>query len=154
ATGTLANEIAREGGLGSVFWTGGKNLTDDGSFDPKFRTDGFRRGEGAPRLKLGVELDLEDFAPRYEIEIGFPVPKQTAAFPLEAQIKLEKLDFAERGRRILIMERKNAAVWTRDDTGTRRERDEALLASETALASLGGVPELVAARQALSAWRF
>ena len=43
ARGTLADEIAREGGLGSIFWAGGKNLSPDGSFDPMYRTDGYRK---------------------------------------------------------------------------------------------------------------
>ncbi|RYG95857.1 MAG: DUF2813 domain-containing protein, partial [Alphaproteobacteria bacterium] len=46
AKGTVAHELAREGGLASVFWAGGKNLTEDGSFDPMYRTDGYRAGEG------------------------------------------------------------------------------------------------------------
>ena len=46
ARGTLADEIAREGGLGSIFWAGGKNLSPDGDFDPMYRTDGYRKGEG------------------------------------------------------------------------------------------------------------
>src|SRR5690348_6684717 len=71
--GTLAEEIAREGGLGSIFWAGGKNLSQDGSFDPAFRSDGYRRDEGPPRLKLAAELELDEFTPRYEIEVGFPL---------------------------------------------------------------------------------
>lgn len=37
ATGALAAEIAREGGLQSIFWAGGRNLSPDGRFDPRYR---------------------------------------------------------------------------------------------------------------------
>ena len=79
---------------------------------------------------------------------------QSAAFPLEAQIKEERLDFAERGKRVALMERKGPTAWVRGAKGERRQADEELLASEMALAALGGIPELTAVRQALAGWRF
>lgn len=153
ARGTLADEIAREGGLASLFWAGGKNLSADGSFDPMYRTDGYRKGE-ANRLMLEVGLDASDtgIAQRYRLEVAF-APKGTAAFPNEAQIRLETLTLGQR-KPVTLMERRDAAVWARSAGGQREMVDADLLPSETALAGLGGYPEIAAVRETLLAWRF
>lgn len=157
ARGTLAAEIAREGGLAAVFWAGGANLTPDGTFDPRFRTDGPRKGD-ARRLTLearledmgaGGELDLA-----YRIELGFP-PPVAAAFSLEAQVKTETLSLLNRRRRVRLMERAGPAVTARDAAGKLTTIDSALLQSETALSQLGALlPELDTVRMALTSWRF
>lgn len=146
ATGTLASDIAREGGLGSVFWAGE------------------RKSHETPRLVLSVSLEdigggprdysLElGFAPSYEVEIGFRAPT-AAAFPLEAQIKAERLTLKHGSRPVVLMERKQGSVWARDSEGRRVLADDSLLASETALSALRGYPEIDAVRETLSAWRF
>src|SRR5690606_33920338 len=71
ALGTLAEEIAREGGLGSGFWAGGRDLTSDGSFDPRYRADGYRSHEGS-RLRLEARLYLDGRASTYSIGEAFP----------------------------------------------------------------------------------
>ncbi|MGV3577224.1 MAG: AAA family ATPase [Devosia sp.] len=155
AKGTLAEELAREGGLASVFWAGGKNLTADGSFDPKFRTDGYRAGE-AHRLTLEAEFsELESFEEglRYRIETGF-APPMAAAFPNEAQIKSELAEMRHRGKPVMLMERKGGVAWARDAGGRREIADEDLLPSEPALARLGGRPEIATLRDAILGWRF
>lgn len=155
AKGTLAEELAREGGLASVFWAGGKNLTADGSFDPKFRTDGYRAGE-AHRLTLEAEFsELEGFEEglRYRIETGF-APPMAAAFPNEAQIKSELAEMRHRGKPVMLMERKGGVAWARDANGRREIADEDLLPSEPALARLGGRPEIATLRDAILGWRF
>lgn len=151
ALGTLADEIAREGGLGSLFWAGGRNLTPDDRFDPAYRTDGYRKHEGPPRLKLGVSLDLDGIEAQYGIEIGFPTP-DSAAFPLEAQVKEERLAVTARGKPVEMMTRDGAAAWLRDADGRRQRTEQAFLSSEVALARLTGT-ELDAVRQALANWR-
>ncbi|KKB07251.1 AAA family ATPase [Devosia chinhatensis] len=153
ARGTLADEIAREGGLASIFWAGGRNLTADGSFDPQFRTDGYRKGE-AHRLALEVGLDASDtgIAQRYRIEIGFAA-KASAAFPNEAQIRREAITLAER-RPIILMERREAQVWARNEEGQRENAAIDLLASETALSRPGPYAEVAALRDTILAWRF
>jgi predicted ATPase len=157
ATGTLAAEIAREGGLQSIFFAGGRNLSPDGSFDPKYRTDGFRKNEGN-RLVLEAHMedmgDNDDLAMTYHLELGFPIKGAAAAFDLEAHVKAEELTLRSGQRNVSIMERKGPAVFARDGSGKRSERPNALLPSETALAYLGGVPALDAARTALGNWRF
>lgn len=155
AKGTLAEELAREGGLASVFWAGGKNLTGDGSFDPKFRTDGYRAGE-AHRLAFEAEFsELEGFEEglRYRIETGF-APPLSAAFPNEAQIKSELAEMRHRGKPVMLMERKGGVAWARDADGRRETADEDLLPSEPALARLGGRPEIATLRDAILGWRF
>lgn len=146
ATGTLAEDIASQGGLGSVFWAGERKASD------------------APRLNLSVSLDdigggprdysVElGFAPRYEVEIGFRAPA-TAAFPLEAQIKAERLTLKAGSRPIVLMERKQGTAWARDAEGRRVVADDNLLSNETALFALRGYPEIDAVRETLAAWRF
>lgn len=156
ARGTLADEIARDGGLASIFWAGGKNLSPDGSFDPMYRADGYRRGEGnSLRLEAQFE-DLGDggFGPSYSIDIGFAPKEGTAAFPNEAQVRTEALNISQRSKVTALMDRKGATVWARDATGRREIASEDMLASETALATLSGRPEIGIVRDSLAAWRF
>ena len=154
ARGTLADEIAREGGLGSIFWAGGKNLAEDGRFDPMYRTDGYRAHEGGKRLQLEVRLEIEDFLPTYGVALGFPGPV-SAAFAGEAQVKHEYLDLRSGKRDVRLLERTNSAVWARGPNGEREIVDERALASETALSTVrGGYPEIAVVRQELSNWRF
>lgn len=155
ARGTLADELAREGGLTSVFWAGGKNLSPDGSFDPMYRTDGYRAGE-AHRLMLEAEFGELDGFPgslTYRIETGF-APKGTASFVNEAQVKSELAEMRHRGKPVMLMERKGNTAWARDAAGRREIADDDLLPSEPALARLGGRPEIARLRDEILAWRF
>ncbi|KQT45990.1 hypothetical protein ASG47_13700 [Devosia sp. Leaf420] len=156
AKGTLADELAREGGLSSVFWAGGKNLTEDGSFDPKYRTDGYRSGE-PQRLALEAEFSELDGFPdglNYRLEVGFAPAESVAAFPNEAQVKSELATMRHRGKPVMLMERKGNIAWARDADGRREIADEDLLPSETALSRLGGRPEIARLRDAILGWRF
>src|SRR5215468_10108280 len=77
AAGTLAADVAAEGGMQSASWAGER-----------------RRNE-PPHIALGVGLGTgaisgpPDF--RYDVEIGFPVRGISAAFDLEPQVKAERL---------------------------------------------------------------
>ena len=154
ARGTLADEIAREGGLASIFWAGGRNHGARGGFDPMYRSDGYRSHEGGSRLQLEARLEIDDFLPTYGIEVGFPTPT-SAAFSGEAQVKHEYADLRTGKRDIRLFERTNAAVWARGPAGERQVVDEQALASETALATVGaGYPEISTLRQELANWRF
>ena len=155
ARGTLADEIAREGGLASIFWAGGRNLSPDGGFDPMYRTDGYRRGEGNS-LRLAANFaDLGDgsFDPTYRMEVSFAGPN-VAAFPNEAQINGESLEWGQRGKTVSLMERKGGMAWARDANGRREVASDDMLASETALAALSGRSEIALVRDSLVAWRF
>ena len=139
ATGTLADEIAREGGLASVHFAGELKTHEK------------------PRLALEATIDgiLESDDPlRYRIELGFPTPVD-AAFPDEAQVKTEALVLLQRKRTVELMERKGPSVWARDDGGNRVLVSNELLASEPSLSSLrGGYREIDAMRHAITSWRF
>ena len=153
ANGTIAHEIVREGGLGSVFWAGGKNLSPDGGFDPKYRTNGYRVSEKS-RVELEAKLDIDGFLASYAIELGYPSPSD-AAFPGEALIKTEAIDAQEGKRTVRLMERTNRAIWARDAKGAREVVDQHVLGSETALSSLRtGRAEIGIVRQELSNARF
>ena len=156
ARGTLADEIAREGGLASIFWAGGKNLSPDGSFEPMFRTDGYRKGEGNSLRLAASFADLGDgsFDPTYRLDVGFAPKEATAAFPNEAQVRAESLEWQQRGKAVSLMDRKGGMAWARDAAGRRELADDDILASETALAALSGRSEVALVRDSLVAWRF
>ena len=143
ANGDLTLSLAREGGLASAIWAGERSLIDK------------------PRLRFEVGLDTilpgDDeaaFLPRYAVEIGFGDAKYEAVFAEEPQIKAESLILPGR-RPVTLLERKGPAAWYRDDEGRRRQLDQPLLASETALSALRGtLPELDAIRHLLANWRF
>lgn len=156
ARGTLADEIAREGGLASIFWAGGKDLGPGTGFDPMYRSDGYRRGEGNS-LRLAAsfaELGDSPFAPDYKVEVSFAAKEGVAAFPNEAQIKAESLTWRQRGKPVPLMDRKGAMAWARGAEGRREVAHDDLLASETALSALSGRPEIAMVRDFLTGWRF
>lgn len=156
ARGTLADEIAREGGLASIFWAGGKNLSPDGGFDAMYRTDGYRKGEGNSLRLAASFADLGDgsFDPTYRLEVSFASKEAVAAFPNEAQIKAESLEWQQRGKAVSLLDRKGGTAWARDPSGRRELASDDILASETALAALTGRSEISLVRDCLVAWRF
>lgn len=143
ATGDLALNIAREGGLASAMWAGARKVSEK------------------PRLIFEVGLDTilpgDDeaaFVPRYSVEIGFGDSRYEAIFSEEPQVKAECLILPGR-RTITLLDRKGPAAWYRSDSGSMRQLDHVLLPSETALSALRGtLPELDAARHLLASWRF
>ncbi|KKB13542.1 ATPase [Devosia geojensis] len=147
ARGTLAEEIAREGGMASVFWAGERKVGDQSRLSLKVEIDDI----GA-EMPAAYEAEF-GFAPGYQVEVGFRVPT-AAAFPLEAQIKREALTIRMGRREVTVLERKGGAAWVRDTAGRRSELPGTLLASETALANVRGFAEIDAVRQTLAAWRF
>ncbi|HEY4202910.1 MAG TPA: AAA family ATPase [Devosiaceae bacterium] len=150
ATGQLAEELARDGGLASLFWAGERRRNEQPKLELSATFDSL--GEATD---LAPRYDLEiGFPPSYTLEVGFPIPT-AAAFPLEAQVKSETLTVRQSGRKVMLMERSGPSVWARDGNGKRVLVQDNLLASETALSSLrGGFPEIDTVRDALSAWRF
>ncbi len=147
ARGTLADEIAREGGLGSVMYAGElksheeRRLVLDATLDEL--TDG----------GLGYEVE-NGFPMQYRDELGFPTVV-AAAFLTEAQVKAESLHLLQRGKKVPLMERKGPTAWARDGSGRRQQVGEQLLSSETALSALrGGFPEIDAMRTTMAGWRF
>lgn len=140
AEGTFSREIAAEGGMAAVLWTGA-------------------RKKGRPvRLSIAVELLDEDTALgwRYTIEAGL-TPPMGAGFPFEPQIKEERLSI-DQGRRVVdVMKRAGQGLSYRDADGRMQEYPVRLLSSETGLAALGGSglhAEAAIVRDTLARFRF
>lgn len=139
AKGMLAEEIAGEGGLGSIHFAGELKTYEK------------------PRLIL--EATIEDIlesedALRYRVELGFPTPVD-AAFRLEAQVKSEELELVQPKRTTSLLERRGPTAWARNDNGNRVIAEEEILASETALSNLrGSYREIDSLRHFITSWRF
>ncbi|SKA03441.1 Predicted ATPase [Enhydrobacter aerosaccus] len=143
AAGTLALELAREGGMNSALWAGR------------------RRADVPVRIALsagfGGPASGSDTVYSYRIETGLPAPSGPGAFALEPQIKEETLLFHHGGRATKLLQRRGPALVARDCEEGRVEIARDLLASETALASLDEpqrFPEVHAIRHAMLDWRF
>lgn len=145
AAGTLARELAEEGGMESALWAGG----------------GRRRGEPV-QIKLSVALQgrgrgasgLGRFT--YEVVLGLKAPA-AAGFMMEPQVKEEHAHFQTGPRKHLLMQRKGPAVTVVSDETGREALDADLLPSETALSRLedpSRYPDLHLIRQTLMDWRF
>ena len=148
ALGTLARELAAEGGMQNALWSGA-------------------RKEKAPaRIGLGVQLAAggahydyrtgAGLVQQYQVEAGMSVPTG-AAFPLEPQIKEERLTFFGSKRPEVLLDRKGPHATARDEAGVRHDLETQLLATETALGSVsepGRFPDLYAVRSAILDWRF
>jgi predicted ATPase len=144
ADGDLALSLAREGGLASALWAGPRKANEQ------------------PRLEIDIGLEgalgetaENDATLRYRVEIGFGDSKYGAVFAEEPQIKRETLTMPLGRRTVTLLERSGAAAWYRDENGQRRQVEDTILGSETALSSLRGtLPEVDLVRRLLSSWRF
>jgi predicted ATPase len=142
ASGTLARELAAEGGMESALWAGK------------------RRAGDTARIKLSVGFGApaeEGVLYTYEVETGVPSPGGPGAFPLEPAVKEETLQFHHRGRSHRLLERRARSVMARDADGKRVEISRDLLASETALGAFDEpqrFPDVHALRQLMLDWRF
>lgn len=151
AGGTLARELAAEGGMQSALWAGRRRTRDPA------------------RIKLAVGLSpVEDessaagyevetgLVAQYEVESGVRAPA-AAGFLLEPQIKAETLTMSGGRRPVVVLSRKGPAGFARDEAGRKEELKSGLLASETALGSLQDAarfPDLDLVRRTLLDWRF
>ena len=154
AAGTLARELASEGGMELALWAGKRMVNKPariklaaGLGDPTSSTG--PQGEFSYGVEVGVAYS-------YEVDIGIRMPT-AAAFPLEPQIKDETLTF-HRGRRPLtILERRGPRVTATDADGRKQPYGDDLLASETALGALqdpARFPDIDAVRRTMLDWRF
>lgn len=153
AAGTLARELAAEGGMESALWAGPRRVGQPArirlSADLAVGHDDREQGELASDVHPGLTFS-------YEHEIG--LPKVTdAAFQLEPQIKQETL-VAQGGRRPLrLLERAGPRATALDDKGRKQPFALHLLASETALAAMQDAarfPEIDSVRRTMLDWRF
>jgi predicted ATPase len=143
AAGTLARELAAEGGMPSVFWAGP------------------RPARGPARIRLAVTLAPDEPVPgsgrfRYEVEVGMKAPTE-AALPFEPLVKLERVTFLGSRRPVILLERRGPAITAMDAEGQRDHPDIELMPSETALSAVrdpARYPDLDVVRQTLLDWRF
>lgn len=143
ADGSLTRAIAEEGGLESVLWAGPRSDRKPVRLVLKAQFD---------ELEYGVEVGLSH---SYEVEIGLRQPTE-AAFTLEPLVKEERLIVRQGRRDVVMMERKGPVVSLRNDSGERETHKNAVLPSETALASFrdgARYPELEAVRREMLEWR-
>jgi predicted ATPase len=153
AAGALARELASEGGMESALWAGKR--TQNKPVRIKLSV-GFGQGlseKGQIEFDYAVEAGLVQ---QYQIEVGLPAPT-AASFPLEPQIKEERLTWHDGRRAIALLERKGPAAFARNESGKREPLGVDLLASETALGALqdpGRFPDIHALRRLMLDWRF
>lgn len=154
AAGTLARELASEGGMQSALWAG-KRATNKPvrmklqvglSTDPA-------DGNSQQSFAYGVELGVTH---SYEIEVGLRIPT-AAAFPLEPQIKEETLIDCGGRRPLTALERRGPRATAIDNDGRKHIVEPPLLPTETALGSLqdpGRFGDVDMIRRILLDWRF
>jgi predicted ATPase len=154
AAGTLAREIAAEGGMQSALWAGKRRAGQPSRITLAARLDG-ESGDAAYSYEVSAGLTLP-----YWYEDGVPVAIIDAppnAFLLEPQIKEETLLFHHRARTTKALERRGASVTARDVDGKPRNLSQTLLASETALGAFDEpqrFPDVHAIRRTMLDWRF
>jgi predicted ATPase len=150
ADGMLALDIAREGGMQSVLWTGRRR---SGKPVRILLEASFEDDETAARSGYRVEAGLP---PSYRIGFGLP-PPTSAGFTFEPHIKQETVAVVSGRRSVDMMQRKGPVAFARDGDGRRVEHPFPLLNSETAFASLGGsgrYPQIAELRATVLGWRF
>ncbi len=153
AAGTLARELAFEGGMDSAVWAGKRQVNKPVriKLDVGLGPDTDRTGQSS------FDHDLEaDVAYSYAIEVGLPAPG-AAALGLEPQVKEETLVYRGAERTLTVLDRKGPRATAIDDKGGKHTLSTGLLATETALGALRdpvrfGDIDLV--RRSLQDWRF
>ena len=154
AAGTLARELASEGGMESALWAGKRMVNKPARMTLSVGLGAEDRGDRAQgEFSYGVEVGV---VYSYEVDIGVRVPT-AAAFPLEPQIKEETLVFRHGRRPLTILERRGPRALATDDDGRKQPFRPELLASETALGALQDAarfPDVDVVRRTMLDWRF
>lgn len=141
AADTLVRDLAAEGGMDSVSWAGERKIHE------------------SARIRWSVELadDTSGLAYDYAVEVGFKPLKVAAGFPLEPDMKTERLRMISGRRPATMLDRAGPSGFLRDADGCKRSLGGDLLPSETVLGTIQDArayPELHHVRSALTAWRF
>src|SRR5262245_51397087 len=153
AAGTLARELASEGGMQSVLWAGPRMAGKPARMTLSVGLGAEQRAAAQGAFAYGVEVGV---AYSYEVDIGVRMPT-AAAFPLEPQIKEETLVFRGGRRPLTLLERRGPRAIATDDDGGKHAIGAGLLASETALGALqdpARFPDMDAVRRTMLDWRF
>lgn len=148
ARGTLARDLASEGGMPSALWAG-DGWRDEGERQTAARS----RRKGSARIELSARADHLS----YDLKIGMPNGISDPALPSDPCVREESVTAHAGRRKVAMMSRKGPALVARTDTGGMRPVLGDLLLSETALSAVSepdAFPELVALQRAITAWRF
>lgn len=148
ANGKFAAEFAAEGGLSSAFWAGELKKHNKARLSLSVRLD---------ELSSNDENTDQLLNPTFSMEVGYPPALAHAAFPMEAEIKTEKLEVQIGPRNLILLERKGRTASARVETGRLQLVEDDLLASESALSHLGmsgSFSEISRMRRVLGQWRF
>lgn len=150
AAGSLARELASEGGMESAYWAG----TRRDKKPVRIKLHVGLGGDAAPKDQL--QLSEDDIAYSYSIEIGLPT-SDAAAFALEPQVKEETLIYHGGPRPLTVLERRGPRATVIDDHGRKHDLGARLLASETALSGVrdpARFGDVDVVRRLLLDWRF
>ena len=151
AAGTLARELAAEGGMESALWAGRRRRDEPARISLSVALN--TAEDGQPEAEYGVDAGL---VPQYEVEAGVRAPT-AAGFLLEPQIKSETLSMAGGRRPVVVLSRQGPSGYARDEAGQKQVLPRGLLPSETALGSLRDAarfPDLDLLRRTMLDWRF
>ena len=154
AAGTLARELASEGGMESALWAGKRtpNKPVRMKLQVGLTTESSDHGR-QQNFDYGVELGVTH---SYEIEVGLRAPT-AAAFPLEPQVKAETLIDRGGRRPISLLDRHGPRATVIDNDEHKHIVEPALLPTETALGSLqapGRFGDIDMIRRTMLDWRF
>jgi predicted ATPase len=153
AAGTLARELASEGGMESALWAGKRPGNKPARIKLLVGLGSETDRTGQSSFDYDVEIGV---AHSYEIEVGVRMPT-AAAFALEPQVKEEALVFHGAKRPLSVLKRKGPRATAIDDDGRKHALGTDLLASETALGALrdpGRFGDIELVRRTLQDWRF
>jgi predicted ATPase len=153
AMGTLARELAFEGGMDSAVWAGKRQANKPVRIKLHVGLGSDTERSGQARLDVD---DKADIAYSYAVEIGLPTP-DAAALGLEPQIKEETLIYHGAKRPLTVLDRKGPRATAIDDQGRKQALGTTLLATETALNALrdpARFGDLDVVRRTLQDWRF
>lgn len=137
ARGTLAAELASEGGFPSALWAGPRTGP---------------HAKGPKRIRIAINWD--DL--RYRIELGRPQTIGEDPFPNDPEVKLETIEVSDGRRWLTMAERGNASAFIRDDEGNRRTFPFELWRGESMLAQISdprSFPIPADVRDRLLSWR-
>jgi predicted ATPase len=135
ATGRLANAVANDGGMPSITWAGTRSPKDP--------------------VRVSVEVRFHDFT--YALEMGLVAQPGQTMFLRDPEVKAERIELAERRRRVTLLERKGPSAWLRDESGKRVTYPLELASSESVLGQLRHRhrwPEVSSIADRVSRWRF
>jgi predicted ATPase len=131
----LASAVAHDGGMPSITWAGTRSPKEP--------------------VRVSVEVRFHDFT--YALEMGLVAQPGETMFLRDPEVKAERIELAERRRRVALLERKGPSAWLRDESGARVTYPLELSSSESVLGQLRDRhrwPEVSAIADRVSRWRF